>query len=126
MPQLGRLVVKITDDNLASFRLFESLGFVVHKKLAVFEQTELWLDVAAAREMARVHWSAIGAHASTPPSPLVRSLRVLVLTYEFTYAPFSGNGVLARSLVKGLLGQGATVLVLCCRPTPTPPGQPGA
>ena len=126
VPQLGRLVVKITDDNLASFRLFESLGFVVHKKLAVFEQTELWLDVAAAREMARVHWSAIGAHASTPPSPLVRSLRVLVLTYEFTYAPFSGNGVLARSLVKGLLGQGATVLVLCCRPTPTPPGQPGA
>jgi RimJ/RimL family protein N-acetyltransferase len=125
VPQLGRLVVKITDDNLASFRLFESLGFVVHKKLAVFEQTELWLDVAAAREMARVHWSAIGAHASTPPSPLVRSLRVLVLTYEFTYAPFSGNGVLARSLVKGLLGQGATVLVLCCRPTPTPPGQPG-
>jgi RimJ/RimL family protein N-acetyltransferase len=126
VPQLGRLVVKITDDNLPSFRLFESLGFVVHKKLAVFEQTELWLDVAAAREMARVHWSAIGVHASTPPSPLVRSLRVLVLTYEFTYAPFSGNGVLARSLVKGLLGQGATVLVLCCRPTPTPPGQPGA
>ena len=125
VPQLGRLVVKITDDNLPSLRLFESLGFVVHKKLAVFEQTEMWLDIAAAKEMARVHWSAIGAHALTPPSPSVRSLRVLVLTYDFTYAPFSGNGVLARSLVKGLLGQGATVLVLCCRPTPTPAGQPG-
>ena len=41
---------------------------------------------------------------------------MLVLSYEFTYSPFSGNGVLCRSLVKGLLAQGCKVLVICCRP----------
>ncbi|CAE8629945.1 unnamed protein product [Polarella glacialis] len=45
-------------------------------------------------------------------------LRVLVFSYEFTYCPFSGNGVLARSLVKGLLSLGCRVLVVCCRPAP--------
>ena len=42
-------------------------------------------------------------------------LRVLLLSYEFTHAPFSGNGVLARSLVKGLLGNECDVLAVCCR-----------
>ena len=28
---------------------------------------------------------------------------LLVVSYEFTHSPFSGNGVLARSLVIGLL-----------------------
>ena len=46
-------------------------------------------------------------------------LRVLLLSYEFTHAPFSGNGVLARSLVKGLLGNECDVLAVCCRPSPS-------
>lgn len=41
---------------------------------------------------------------------------LLVLSYEFTYSPFSGNGVLARSLVKGLLRHNCRCLVICCRP----------
>ena len=47
---------------------------------------------------------------------------LLVLSYEFTYSPFSGNGVLARSLVKGLLACGHRVHVLCCRPAPARAG----
>ena len=39
------------------------------------------------------------------------------MTYEFTYSPFSGNGILARSLVKSFLGLGCTVTVWCCRPS---------
>ena len=42
--------------------------------------------------------------------------KIVVFTYEFTYSPFSGNGILARSLVKSLLGLGCTVTVWCCRP----------
>uniref|UniRef100_A0A7S0QB38 Glycosyl transferase family 1 domain-containing protein n=1 Tax=Coccolithus braarudii TaxID=221442 RepID=A0A7S0QB38_9EUKA len=42
--------------------------------------------------------------------------RLLLLSYEFTYAPFSGNGMLARSLVKGLINIGCEVTVICCRP----------
>uniref|UniRef100_A0A7S4EEE7 Glycosyl transferase family 1 domain-containing protein n=1 Tax=Pseudo-nitzschia australis TaxID=44445 RepID=A0A7S4EEE7_9STRA len=41
----------------------------------------------------------------------------VLLTYEFTYSPFSGNGILARSLVKSFLGLGCTVTVWCCRPS---------
>lgn len=44
------------------------------------------------------------------------SLNVVVVTLEFTYAPFSGNGILARSLVKSLLQQDCQVTVWCCRP----------
>lgn len=43
-------------------------------------------------------------------------LRLLLVTYEFTYSSFSGNGILARSLVKSLLGHGCQVTVWCCRP----------
>jgi glycosyltransferase involved in cell wall biosynthesis len=42
---------------------------------------------------------------------------VIVITYEFTYSPFSGNGILARSLVKSFLGLGCCVTVWCCRPS---------
>ena len=42
--------------------------------------------------------------------------RILMFSYEFTCAPFSGNGVLARSLVKGLLKCGVSVIVLCAKP----------
>ncbi|KAL1529812.1 hypothetical protein AB1Y20_000744 [Prymnesium parvum] len=47
-------------------------------------------------------------------------MRVLLLTYEFTFAPFSGNGMLARSLAKSLLALGCHLRVLCCRPTHVP------
>ena len=41
---------------------------------------------------------------------------VFLVTLEFTYAPFSGNGILARSLVKSLLDSDCSVTVWCCRP----------
>jgi glycosyltransferase involved in cell wall biosynthesis len=41
---------------------------------------------------------------------------ILLISYEFTYGTFSGNGILARSLVKSLLHNGCTVTVWCCRP----------
>ena len=136
VPHIERLCVKISDDNTPSFRLFEGLGFCLHKKMAVFEQTELRLDAATAHEKARLHWTEANAKLDALPStaPAAESstthatsasgsrrppLRVLVLSYEFTFSPFSGNGVLARSLVKGLLAQGASVVVLCCQPTST-------
>lgn len=43
-------------------------------------------------------------------------MRLLLLSYEFTFSPFSGNGILARSLAKALLSHGATLRVLCCGP----------
>ena len=43
--------------------------------------------------------------------------RLAVVSLEFTYSPFSGNGVLARSLVKGLLKCGHPVDVICCQPS---------
>ena len=49
------------------------------------------------------------------PSPPIS--RVLLLSYEFTHAPFSGNGVLARSLAKALLQSGVALRVVCCRPS---------
>ena len=49
-------------------------------------------------------------------SAAANSRTLLVVSYEFTYSPFSGNGVLARSLVNGLLGCGCRVLVVCARP----------
>lgn len=55
-------------------------------------------------------------------SAITTSMEILVLTYEFTYSPFSGNGVLARSLVKGLLSCGHRVVVCCCKPHPEVPG----
>lgn len=43
-------------------------------------------------------------------------LKILLVTYEFTFSPFSGNGILARSLVKSLLDQECQVTLWCCRP----------
>ena len=155
VPSVARLVVKITDDNAPSLRLFRSLGFTLHKHMAVFEQTEMHLSAQAGREEAAAHWAAVCASESSlaalaapsvelgpppPPPPLALPTapvaavsaaeavcseeaggrwgvqrvqcvqRVLVLSYEFTYSPFSGNGVLCRSLVKGLLAQGCKVV----------------
>mmetsp|Transcript_22393 Transcript_22393/g.33093 ORF Transcript_22393/g.33093 Transcript_22393/m.33093 type:complete len:448 (-) Transcript_22393:98-1441(-) len=44
------------------------------------------------------------------------SKQVVVVTYEFTYSSFSGNGILARSLVKALLQLKCQVTVWCCKP----------
>ena len=40
-------------------------------------------------------------------------------THRFTYSPFSGNGILARSMVKALLRLGCRVTVWCCKPAVT-------
>ena len=52
-------------------------------------------------------------------------MKVLLITYEFTHAPFSGNGMLSRSLAKSLLSLGASLRVICCRPAPTLAGLAG-
>eukprot|EP00536_Pseudo-nitzschia_multiseries_P002160 jgi/Psemu1/4996/gm1.4996_g len=70
-------------------------------------------------------FSCVGAGAvdNTPLSNkllyhrTVTMKKIVLLTYEFTYSPFSGNGILARSLVKSFLGLGCTVTVWCCRPS---------
>ena len=61
VPKLTSLVVKITDDNVPSIRLFEAIGFAVHRHLAVFEQTELRMDIGAARVTCARHWEEVGA-----------------------------------------------------------------
>ena len=45
-------------------------------------------------------------------------MHLVVISYEFTFSPFSGNGILSRSLVKSLLQLDPVqkVTVLCCRP----------
>jgi hypothetical protein len=50
--------------------------------------------------------------------------RILFISLEFNWAPFSGNGVLARSLVSGLVCRNAEgcniqVRVICARPHPS-------
>eukprot|EP00315_Gephyrocapsa_oceanica_P021456 CAMPEP_0185395142 /NCGR_PEP_ID=MMETSP1364-20130426/82118_1 /TAXON_ID=38817 /ORGANISM="Gephyrocapsa oceanica, Strain RCC1303" /LENGTH=158 /DNA_ID=CAMNT_0027997307 /DNA_START=20 /DNA_END=493 /DNA_ORIENTATION=- len=52
-------------------------------------------------------------------------MKVLVISYEFTHSPFSGNGMLSRSLAKSLLSLGASLRVICCRPAPTLAGLAG-
>ena len=48
--------------------------------------------------------------------------RILFLSLEFNFSPFSGNGVLARSLVSSLVRIGSTqVRVVCSRPHPSTP-----
>lgn len=49
--------------------------------------------------------------------PSRHALHTLLITYEFTFSTFSGNGILARSLVKSLLvHHGCRVTVWCCKP----------
>jgi glycosyltransferase involved in cell wall biosynthesis len=42
--------------------------------------------------------------------------QIVLITYEFTFSPFSGNGILARSIVRSLLDLGCKVTVWCCQP----------
>ena len=66
MPRVGRLVVKVTDANVPSLRLFESLGFTVHKPMPMFQQTELRLSVASARARG---WGALSREVACAPPP---------------------------------------------------------
>ncbi|KAL7532048.1 hypothetical protein ACHAXR_004400 [Thalassiosira sp. AJA248-18] len=55
-------------------------------------------------------------------SPKTRR-RILFLSLEFNFSPFSGNGVLARSLVSSLVRRDdCTVRVICARPHRSAPG----
>ena len=68
-----------------------------------------------------------------PPSSPSGGRHILLITYEFNYSPFSGNGILAQSLVKSLCAindedgrPSVHLTVWCCRPhedhetSPTP------
>ena len=61
IPSIGVLMVKITDDNEPSRRLFESLGFTTHKHMAVFEQTELRTPVKAMLARCNKFWTEMQA-----------------------------------------------------------------
>ncbi len=50
VPGVSEFVVKVTNENVASLQLFKGLGFRVRRVLNVFEQTELRMSVADARE----------------------------------------------------------------------------
>ena len=50
VPGVSEFVVKVTNENEASLQLFKGLGFRVRRVLDVFEQTELRLSAADARE----------------------------------------------------------------------------
>ena len=54
--------------------------------------------------------------SNTTPKPPPAALHVLLLSYEFTFAPFSGNGMLARALVRSMLNLGHSVTVICAKP----------
>ena len=73
------------------------LGFSAVNDSYKISSYQVWADSGAA------HW------ASLPR-------RIVLVTYEFTYSPFSGNGILTRSIVKALLQLGCHVTVWCCRP----------
>ncbi len=69
VPRIALLVAKVTDDNDASRRLFEGLGFALHKHMAVFEQSELRLDVEAARARCSEYWREVGAREHKLEAP---------------------------------------------------------
>lgn len=43
-------------------------------------------------------------------------MRILFITLEFRAAAFSGNGIYAQAQVRGLVGAGCEVLVVCGKP----------
>ena len=64
------------------------------------------------------------------PNHCSRRRRILFLSFEFNYSPFSGNGVLCRSLVSGLLNNNnnnnnnntdVEIRVICAKPHPSTP-----
>lgn len=53
----------------------------------------------------------------------VKRRRILLLSLEFNFAPFSGNGVLARSLGSSLVRRDDCIVrVVCAKPHPSTPG----
>jgi len=53
---------------------------------------------------------------NNPINPIIRR-RILILSLEFNYSPFSGNGVLSRSIASSLaLRDDCTVRVICAKP----------
>lgn len=46
-------------------------------------------------------------------------MKILLISYEFTFSPFSGNGILARSLVQSILDldKSLQITVWCCKPS---------
>ena len=59
--------------------------------------------------------TATAATAATATTS--RRIKVLVITLEFTYSPFSGNGMYGRSVVRSLLRTDqCQISVLCARP----------
>ena len=58
------------DTNEPSLRLFKSLGFVVYKHMAIFEQTELRLPADAARQQAAAAWEEMQASEETCKPPV--------------------------------------------------------
>ena len=60
MADICTLVVKVTDDNAPSIRLFESIGFAVHKHLAVIEslrETSVVLGTDSAAAFIKAVWA---------------------------------------------------------------------
>lgn len=57
MPAVSEFVAKVSDGNEPSLRLFtDRLGFHTRRRLDVFEQTELVMDVTEARRRAAAAW----------------------------------------------------------------------
>ena len=59
-----------------------------------------------------------------PIYPSSSGKRILLLSLEFNYSPFSGNGVLARSIVSSLIQRKDVdvVRVICAKPHPLSSG----
>ena len=59
---------------------------------------------------------------TNPINPTIIRRRILILSLEFNYSPFSGNGVLSRSIASSLaLRDDCTVRVICAKPHPATP-----
>ncbi len=62
--------------------------------------------------------SSVGIDPISRHHELSSSFRIVVFTLEFTYSPFSGNGLYARSVVKSLLfsRNNCSIRVICGKP----------
>lgn len=59
---------------------------------------------------------------NNPINPTIIRRRILILSLEFNYCPFSGNGVLSRSIGSSLASRDdCTVRVICAKPHPATP-----
>jgi len=59
---------------------------------------------------------------NNPINPTIIKRRILILSLELNYSPFSGNGVLSRSIGSSLTRRDdCTVRVICAKPHPATP-----